>query len=74
MRSIQEMQQKLADIEEEGALPAPIAKYMIPIRKKMLLVGDPLSEMSWELKKSDWPEQHKAGINRIVGIDIVWIE
>ena len=55
-------------------LMAELASYAAPIRRTMLQYGLPLEELKIVLGKKSWPKQYKAGITKIVGMEIDWRE
>lgn len=59
-------------IEEYNREVVALIEHIAPIKKGMDDNGRPLEGRAVELLKSAWPEQYRLGINRILGIQIVW--
>ena len=52
---------------------SPLCDALIPMAFEADMNETPREDRKTSLKKSDWPDQVKAGINRAMGIEITWV-
>ena len=77
-RAIKRRRQELKKIFDEDEkrlrLEKPIHDYLLSVHRRMDREGIPLKERTVILGKDRWPKQYKAGIDRVFGMDIKWVE
>lgn len=58
--------------EQHGDLVRELAVYLEPLKMEMDRAGVPAAERKVEMTKGGWIKHHRAGIDMILGIRIIW--
>lgn len=66
--------QIILSIEEMQRLYSPLLPHVIRVRYTMDMAGIPREGRVIDLSANDWPDQFRAGVDRIAGLDIKWVE
>jgi len=72
LESLSQIQDKIDKISDILMLYTPLVEKLLPIQKEIIVKRE--KPGFYTLSVSEFPEQHKAGINRVVGFDILWKE
>lgn len=73
-QKVERMQTIFNEDAKQMKLVGELADYASPIRRTMLQQHLPLDNLKIVLGKKSWPKQFKAGITKIVGMEIDWRE
>lgn len=63
---------KGSEFDRRMELVEPIVRLLMPKTKAAAIIGWPLGGFSIHLLIEDWPDQFKAGLERVLGVDITW--
>ncbi len=72
MARIANIDKHMENMQRHADLMKPLVIHLMPIRHERLKAGAVRDDMWIELYVEDWREQYDEGINRCVGINILW--
>lgn len=71
-RALESIAQSIQNIDETIRLYGPLAVYLLPMKREMDLSGYQTDNRFVTLNVSMFKKQYEAGIDRCLGIDIIW--
>ena len=70
MSSIDEVIAHMDAIDKKTAVFMPLVDHFLELRFQLKMNN--VQDFKLYLKRDDWPDQYKAGIDRVLGMEIIW--
>lgn len=72
LMALERMVAQGSEFDRRMELLAPLLRLLLPKTRAYANAGRSLGGFSIHLLIEDWPDQFKAGIDRVWGVDITW--